>query len=674
MKGIRALVLVIALLVPAVSAQSGDVTIPNTYVYYEFDKPKGPGVTFTEELALFVWNLEENTTLHVTGLSASASGVQGAEVSLDRTSFDVPGVGSQKVYLNVTIPASTGEGKHYLSLEISGSGVPTETFNITLEVRHPPATIEASWDTPEWGDVKAGSNFTRTLKLLEVMGYRDAGNVSLRLEAGGPITLDYERDIGDIPASTLKSVEVRVSVPERGVTPGTYQVSPLITAGGDANVTAEKASYEIPLPEMVLESSTLDFGQITFETGKDFSRKSLVIEEAGGFTPIENLSISLQGGEEGWVTYSSHDYIAPGAKEEFVFSVYLPQDARLGKREWSFTIDTAYAGSQTLRAVVQVYFPGIDEAVRYLDERPPVEASPQTGTLIRETLNLLEAGRDKTEIKKIAMVMSVYSGTRSFLNLLEEAYRSMEKGDLSRAGDLVIAAHDSLNKIRIGNSNIYDADLKLYSSSVEDLAQRIWVAGAEDVLDALVEEAGNSEETDYKSAALYYERASRIYALLGDADSAREFEDRRARMERRYTQSLEEASALKMSADEKLSRADEKMFVFEDAYLVLNPFNYEEVSALYAEAIEEYAAAGERYRVAGELKEAQVSQEYARKLEERKEAVFRAFVVYGLFWSLVFLWLVARITLGFQRFRQDELDGLVGDVVVRKDRLEEAEA
>jgi hypothetical protein len=668
-------ILLVLALVPVVHGE-GNIYIPaaSQYVYFEFDQPKGPDVTFDEVRSVTIYNYDENNSLSVSGFSASVSGLSGLEVGVEKTDFGIGAASSIKIDLTFTIPASTAEGKHYATLELSGTGVTTEKENITIEVKHPPATLEATWDEADWGNLKAGSTFTRTLKILEVMGYKDAENVSLVIDSKGPAKLNYSGTIGNISASTLKSVEVEVSVPERGLTPGDYDVSPIITTGGSSAITPFGASYTIPYPVMELESTTIDFGQITFETGKDYSHRTLVVKETGGFTPIEDLSITLYDGEKGWITYTSQDYIPAGGSEEFTFVVYLPQDASLGKRYWDYLIDAPYVDEDEFEAVVQVYFPGIDEAVSYLEGRSPVEGYPETGTLIGETLDLLKVGRDKTEIKKIAMVMSIYGGTRSFLNLLEDASSAIGSGDLSRGGDLIIRGYDSINKIKIGNSNIYDADLKLYSSSIETISLETWKNGAGDILEILEEKARESEETDYKSAALYYKRISTIYSLLGDSDSSKEYDSKRLDMEEKYTRTIEEAAALQIDADSSILSANAMLYAFQDVFLVLNPFNYERVSALYSSAIEGYARAGEKYRLAGEEREADVSREYSEELAKRKQHISLLFGIYGLFWTLLFVWLVARISLGLQRFRQDELDGLIGDVAVRQGKLEEAEA
>jgi hypothetical protein len=667
------LILLALSLVPQAWATT-TVTVPNPELVFDFDKPKGPGVTFEKELVVRIYNNDPDNSITITDFSANVSGLLGVEVAVTDTSFVIGNGSSTTTKLVLTVPASTEEGRYPVSIDFGGTGVSPVTKNVTLEINHPPATLEVTWDSTDWGNLEAGSSFTRTLKVLEVMGYRDAEDVSLFISAQGPITVEYSGDVDNVSASSLKSIEVAVTVPERGLVPGDYHVTPHLAAGGAAKITTYNATYTIPQPVMKLESDFLDFGQITFETDKDYSQRSLVIMETGGFTPIEDLTITLESGEEGWVTYTSKDYIPPGGREEIPFVVYLPQDASLGKREWIYLIDTPYAGSDEFEARVQVYFPGIDDAVSYLEGREPIKGYPETQTLIHETLELLRVGRDKTEIKKIAMVMSIYGGTRSFLNILEEATTSMETGDHSRAGDLLISAYDSINKIKIGNTNIYDADLKLYSSSIETLAQETWKTGAEDALKLLEEKALEYEETNYKSAALYYKRISRLYSLLGHPDSAEEYERKRLDLERRYTQSLEEASALQIEADSKVRQANALMFAFQDVLLVLNPFYYEEVSALYSDAIEGYARAGEKYRVAGEDREAAAKEDHARELAEKKEEIYLLFVAYGLFWTVLFVGLVARISLGLQRFRQDELDGLIGDVAVRKGKLEEAEA
>lgn len=653
-----------------VHAEYISASFHDPHIEISFNKPKGTVPTFDETRTITIYH--ENTSGSITGLSATITGITGMTVSLDKTDIGISGSGEKDVTVTFKASSSMAEGTYSGSLKFNSSdGRISKNWIITVEIHHPNPTIRARWDESNWGPIKAGSNFERILTVEEYMGYKNASNVSVFIAEVGPAEISYSKDLGFIGALGFKNVHVNVTIPEHDLRPGEYNLKPIITSTSVITPEPQEAIYEIPVPQLVIEEDSLDLGKITFEPGKDKGAKELTVREAGGFTPIEGITITLTSGEEGWITYPEDDYIPPGESKNYTFVVTLPPDASLGQKEWEFRFDTKYAGSKGIYAWVTVYFPGIEEAIDYLKNLSEVAESDQERSLIQDTILLLESSKGKTEIRKIAMVMSVYSGTRSLLSDLKEVEASRRGGEFISGGDAIIRANSALNKIKIGDENLKDAELKLYSSKSATSAKKLWSLAAGEILSALEGQVEASRDSNYKLTALCYKRMSRIYSLLGDSEKSKEYAGNQEEMEELYRQTLTSASDSKLEAGEELKEARGNMFKLgegeEAMYFVLNPFAYDTVSGNYKSAIEKYITAEGLYRRAGEVKDADLLRENLETLIKQKKQIQIAFIAYGSLLALLFLWIVARVSLGLQRFRKDDEDGRLGVVVMGKE-------
>jgi len=646
------------------------------YIDFVFNAPKDSMAEFSIEKTVEFCNPSNESGIPVSALNVSVD-IEGISATPEKTSFTVspsdPPPNCEDVKVTFNASSSMEEGEYTGTLKIMGTNVKETDITIYVEITYPPATINVTWGQQDWGNVKANSTSTHILTVSEVMGYDSADNVSITLTAEGPVKLSYNGDIGFLNVIETKTIKVNVSVPARSLKPGQYTVKPEVTSSSPIKKGVTDAKYQIPYPEMTLSFGELDFDKITFEPGKESSVLTLVINESGGFTPIEGLAVSLVSGEEGWISFNVSDYIPPNESREFDFVVFLPPQASLGTKNWVLRLSTDYAGSRDLQSKVIVYFPGIDRAVEYLKNQSPLSGYPDTGSLIENNILLLEKTKEKNEIRKISMAMSVYSGTRTFLNNLKEADRSKESGDFNRAGDMIIRANAALSKIKIGDENLDDAELKLYSTRCVDLANGIWGQASGDILSTLKSQAALDKETNYKSTALYYRRISEIYSIKQDTENAEKYSKEMKEMESRYKDSLIQASALKTEADEGVKDARARMFGLEDTYVVLNPLVYDRVSNNYKTAIEKYKKAGDLYQNAGELSDASLLFDTTQELISQKEMIYRSFIVYGSLMALLFVWFVVRVSLGWQRFKQDEDEEALGEIVLggKKEREKE---
>jgi len=660
------IILALLLFVPGLAA-AATVTpsFPAGEVYFDFNRPSGSVDTFTAEETLILSN-SDTQSVTFSGLVVAVEGVSGVTVTVppEYKTMTVANNSDEKVPLTFHAISTMAEGRYPdAKLKISGTNVNERSISITIEIRYPPPTINGTWDPADLGNVKAGSKLSYILTVSEVMGYKSAEDVNVSIYGLGPVeNITYKSSLGDFGPLTSRDIEVNFSIPERNLKPGTYSVISFIASSSIINANVDELNYSIPVPEMQINPVDIDFGKITFETGKDTETVILNISETGGYTPIEKLATSLVNGEEGWITHSKKEYIPPGGSREYAFSIFLPPDASLGLKRWDFKLSTLYAGSKDIHAIVIVSFPGTDEAIAFLKNTSSVTNSTKENNLIRDTISLLETSKGKIQLRKIAMVMSVYSGTRTFLSNLGTAVDS--KGKLVEAGDAIIRAKAALNKMQIGDQNLKDAELKLYSIKIVSSAEEIWKSEARNMLNSLEENAENEKDSNYKLTALYYNRISKICTLLNDPQNAKKYSEKQNDIEKLYHNSLLEAGTLTSIADGKVDSAREQTFrLGEDTYLVLNPFSYDFVSRTYDEAIDKYEQAEALYRKAGEDSDADLLNGELEKVTRQKNNVYHTFIAYGSFLGLIFLWFIGRVVWGLQRYTQDEMDGHWGDVI-----------
>lgn len=642
-----------------------------TTITFQFDKPKGSVDFFEANETLTLSNYDNETTATISGLSVVVNNITGVSAVVSKSSLSVQPLDSQTVNITFRANSTINEGTYAGSISINGTGVTQTSFSINVKIIHPPATINAAWEQG-WGNVRAGSKFTKVLAVKETMGYKAASNVSVSITHSGPATLNYSSFLGDFSPFENKSLEVNVSMPSRGLKPASYPLT--ITISSPTNISSgfENISYVIPTPQMILSNTTIDLGKITFETGKESSEKTLFVQEIGGFTPIEGLKITIVSGEAGWITYPEESYIPPGGLGKYPFKVFLPQDGTLGEKTWQYSLTTDYAGSKNLIAKVLVYFPGIEEALTYLRGVKEIPEYPQSKSIITSTAKLLEKSKGLVDAKKIVSVMSIYSGTRSFLSDINEVAKNYKMKKLNAAGDSVIRAHRSLTKMKVGEENLGDNELLALTKDGIVSAETVWKTAAMDVLKSLEEEAAIARESNYKFAVLYYKRMSQIYALQGEQAKAEEYSALQREMEKLYRESLTQASGNRTYADTEEKKALEKTFRIKDASFVINPLSYDVVSEGLENALTAYEDAERAYRIAGEIKDADMLADEISELEKRKNAIEMSFMVYGLFLVTLFVGFLIRTSLALQRYRLDEKDGTLGNIIMKSETGEES--
>lgn len=668
MRSFIALLTVVLLATPAWALVGARFPYDEVDIY--FDKPKGEVSYFEANLTLEFYNTDNESAAILSNLKAELqleAAEKGMSASLERSYLRVEPQSSSYMLVTFRAPAGVAEGSYEAKLEITGNYTYItggsekqqliEDFYLTINIHHPPATLAATWDLAEWGKLKAGQSFVRTLTVKEVYGYAGAGNVTLYLSKTGPVKLRYSSALGEIPAGGSKSVQVEIEVPERYLKPGNYWVKPRILREYNVDVAElEQANYTIPKPEMKLSGKKIDFGKLTFEAGKDTANGSITISEVGGYTPIEGISISLAKGEEGWIAYTTPTYVPPGGSAAVNFSLLLPPDATLGKKSWLFDLTTVHAGGAEITAEATVYFPGLEEAERAIAGLPRLPY-PEGKDAVQNLRKLIASSKEVTELREVAMVMSVYSGARSFI----EVFSGLGNTSLEERVDGIIIAKRSLNRAKIGSESLEYRSLKKFAIPAVEALEAIWSREAKSAAAAL-EERMSRGGLDYRRAIADYHRLETLYSLMGDEEKAEKYGAKREEMERMYYEALARAASLQRGAEEELELARKLSLNLKEASVVVNPFNYERVIYHAERALDMLQESKALLERAGE--ETQIVDSRIGEVQRWKRNIERVFRLYLGALLLFFLWFVGRVTLGLIRWVRDSEALAEGEVLL----------
>jgi len=656
-------------LVPGiVNAVEATALFSSETIIFEFNKPKGAIDYFEVNKTLTFYNYNNVSSAHISNLTVRVNNITGLTISPSKNNFSISPSQSTTLNLSLFINSNLTEGLRYGTIDITGTNVITSNPAITVEIIHPRSTINASWEQ-DWGNLKAGSNFSRILIVEEVMGYKSANNVSLSIIQNGPISLDYLGSIGNLLPFENISLEVKAAVPSHSLKPDSYPL--IISFESSTNISKDfqNISYIIPTPEIFISNTTIDLGKVTFETGKETSQQIIFLQEIGGFTPIEGLSISLQSGEMGWLTYTIQDYVPPSETIQIPFNLFLPQDSTLGEKNWEFKLITDYAGTKTLTAKVFVYFPGVAEALYYLENVETPNELDQFKDIISSTALILEKTEGTNDTKKIVAVMSIYSGTRTFLSEVTSAIQNKEDGKIGKSGENIRRGHQSLIKMQVGNQNLDDSEFIEISDFSINSAEIAWKIVAYDILDKLNVAADEKKNTNYKLTIVYFKHISGIYGLLGKEVEAEKYLFKQQQMEQEYIQLLTRASENKNKGKSYYEKVIDRSFNIKESSFVINPFSFDSVSNNLINSIDNYKQAESLYRLSGELNEATLLQDKISKIEKKRSSIIRSFFILGSMYVLLFIGFLIRVSLAIQRFHLDEDETDLGKIVMKSENV-----
>jgi len=580
----------------------------------------------------------------------------GAKAFFQEKKRYVPANGTIDIILTIRVPSSAPDGIYRGSLSIKGKNVEDYSKEIKLEVEHPPPTLVARWNK-QLGKVKAGEAYSSQLLVEEYYGYRNAGNITLNLFKTGPAKLDFEEKFFSLGAGKSKKFTVDLRAENTSLIPGNYTITPQLTSDrAIARRSIQNLNYSVPFPEMAISPASLNFGKVTFRAGKDTSSVEMVVREEGGYTPLEDLELSLLGGEEGWINFSAPGHVPPGGERKVDLNLRLPPYASLGVKTWNFSLDARFIPPEQLGARAQVYFPGIEEAEEELAGVEPLKSEPQ---VLNTTARLVGSAENETQVGVIAGVMAVYNGVLGYHRALSPP------GGVEEKARQLLSAGSSLMKVEAGNQTLQGGRAAM-AGNISRALKGHWIEKAEGVFANLERMAGREEETNLKKAAFHFKLLKEL-AEFHPQKEASLYQSQQRKAEASYRGNLTRAIELRVSSQSELEGLKASNLWLGDNLVILNPFAYRGTLEKLEGARRDSEKAEDLFSLAGEGNEVERQKDFTARLEgikERAEGIFR---VYISILTLVGLAYIARLTLGIQRFLKDSEELKTGEVLMREE-------
>ncbi|MFN3528078.1 MAG: hypothetical protein ACK4YO_03155, partial [Candidatus Altarchaeaceae archaeon] len=574
----------------------------------EFDKPKNQVDSFIVTLSLNAFN-EGNFSVRIN--ATDAIDCNGTKI-YNFNPIDIPKNSTISFSLDLEVPKEYNEGKHICKIKFKSltQNYPFEQIiTVIIYVKWPNPKLMVTWNE-ELGEngsqkVIAGKKYTRTLTITEYMGYKPAKYVSVYI-----IPLDYDPNlknpaiinpdkffIKEIQPLGTVTKEITVEIPDRNLIPGNYTLQTKVKAINNKeedNIDSYN-SFEIPYPIMKI-SGDLNFDKLTFNPEENTKISNIVIEEVGGYTPIEGITIEKISGEEGWITIPVIDYIPPGKSENLSFKITLPETASLGKREWKFKIKTKFAGEKEFSSSVLVYYPDLENAI---NEIKNFEKNKITENLIL-MLNFAKEITEKARIQDLIGTMYIYSSSKS---LLKEISFMRNASDEDEKLNHILNIKRSYNKLQSIAPKISDDYLKARALEILNECKNLWNNEISNEIEEIKKNLRIYEENNYKKCAIEYKKIGEIYG--------KEYPEKSI-CENKYVNTLNEISKLKKNLSMVEKFIDDNTINIGISKALINPFVYDDVLKSYDKIDKIYESIISLYNISGEIEE-------SKKIEAMKE-------------------------------------------------------
>lgn len=624
-------------------------------VSFYFDEPKSKTDYFYANKS--VEFIGDTKFRNIKGLEAIISGNAssiGLTAHFQRTSRFVPANETVDSLLTFKIPSKAKARLYEGQLTINGENVDNITEAIKVRVEYPPPTVRARWSKLMPEKLIAGQSYSPELVVSEFYGYRDAGDISVSFFTTGPVDVGPPEKSFSLQAGKSKKLVAEVEVHNSSLIPGNYTIQPQIEVSETTILkSVGSLNYTIPPPVMEIGTQSIDFGKNTFEAGKDISQARIALREKGGYTPLEDIRISIREGEEGWISVEHPGYLAPNESGSINLTLKLPAEASLGRKGWEFSISSRFVSPERITARTLVYFPGLEEAERKLQKIEPLE----DGSALQKTLVLVRMTKNRTQLKSIAGAMSVYNGVVAFHKILSSSYDTTEE----RAEQLLHAG-SSLSRVEAAGQ-ILAGGLKTPASEVHSSLEGLWLSETEEVIKKLEEKAQGEKGENLKAAALHFKLLGGLSELSGIGNSEH-YRAMQRSLEEDYRKNLSRGTELSLSSETEFNELRGSHLWLGDNLIILNPFAYEGAIAKLEETGKNSRRAEQLFSLAGEKEELTLQEKFTARvegIEARAEKIFKAYIS---LLTMLFLGYIARLALGLQRYKRDLKELGVGDIVL----------
>jgi len=613
-----------------------------------FDKPKNSVDYFSTGYNAEIFN--DNSVPVV--LNATSSGnCSGIKASIN--SVVIPNNTASNISVFLDVPSSLSEGVYSCDVKFFTKNTGEEVYSkSTVRVKWPDPALSVSWNS-DLGKLKAGETYKRQITVSETMGYKSALSSSIEISHmvyEGPAIINKQfYFLGEIKPFEKKTIDIEISIPSKNLTPGNYtlQTVPFARNNKPEENIGYYVNYEIPPPVMKV-SGNLNFDAITFIPGKDTGLKTIEIQETGGFTPIEELNMTLVYGEQGWITYEPVDYVPPGGLLNYTFKINIPENAEIGKREWKFLLKTKYAGFREIDASVLVYFPKIDEAIAELNEM-------EKNDIVNNLIKIMEITKQKTGREDVLDIMGaiyIYSASYSLINEISIVRKNPNENEKLSAISVI---KRDIDRIKIAKGVLKDENIKTYTDKIIESSENIWNQEISAVIDTIEKNLAEYETKDYKLCAIGYKKISEIYGG---------YEEKQKKCEEKYKKAIEDAANINSEIEEISSEINKNTAKIGTRTIVLNPFSYDSVIELYEKQIKNYNTIITLYNNSGEKNEAILYDEKYSALKEEKNFIIFSFMIYGTIILIILIIIITRVVIGITTYGKDEKEKGLGNVVM----------
>ena len=518
----------------------------------------------------------------------------------------------------------------------------------------------------------------------------------------GPRELDMDiisvySGLVEVEGKTDEDIEILITAPYYA-SEGTHR-GKLVIDAGSAGYELVQIAIEIIWPVGFNISSdsdyywpaepAIDFGPLELkELGYETREMNLTITETYLYKPVRNLRL-LPEGEYGklWIKDEKNfREIPPGESRNI--TVKIEPGLEAVPKDYTWDCDLSASGVEAKKIeikakIVPMNISMMVDGFRSFINSPLYTRYPaSTGAIISNGVDLLELV-EESEIKEVdwKRIPIVTKAALALLSALNDAIVFTDEKTYGKAVENLLIASVSLSSVD-SNSDMYNRDLSNYAHALSKgadmtteavlkdkskmLELRGWnlknaVAHAE----AKDDIRGLKAEENVLEAALSYQHAAMVYGLLDDKDNRSECVYEGSILMDKHDNLVSAANDLRLDAEHKIFEGKNKDLVrIWDLYLLLNPFDYDTVSANYGLALQNLEEASKKYRVAGELFMANNTKEDLYGVKGEWSYIKNLFILVFLFYAAVLGYIIVQILMGTMAYMRDLHDREVGDIVV----------